>query len=191
MRTVQVLGAVAALVVATGVGEAVASSHPAKVSACVNSHGKIVSATGKHCPKGTHSDALPTTAAPARLPAVMPAGKTLTGVWQVSGPVTAATQYIDSTESFTVPFAVAPVPVIVTSTANPDPAHCQGTAAKPTAARGAVCIYVVSSAHVSALTPFSPITNAIGAATKYGWGLYATSSGAGNLISNGTWAATA
>jgi hypothetical protein len=191
MRSVQVLAAVAALVVATGVGEAVAGSHATKVSACVNSHGKIVSAKGKHCAKGSHAVALPTTAAAAQLPTVMPPGRTATGVWQVSGPVSAATQYIDSTVSFAVPFAVAPEPVIVTATTNPAPADCKGSLAKPSAVKGFVCVYVASAVHVSALTAFSPITNVIGTATKFGWGLYATSSGAGNLVANGTWAATA
>jgi hypothetical protein len=35
------------------------------------------------------------------------------------------------------------------------------------------------------------VTNQIGTADRFGWGLYATSNVAGNMVTNGTWAATA
>jgi hypothetical protein len=186
-----------ALVVAGGVGDAVASSKATHVTACVDSHSRLVAAVGHHCGHGSHAVNLATSAAvgprglPGPFPTVVPRGETLTGVWVVSGEATGATQYADETVSFDYPFRVAPQPVMVTLAHNGDPAHCKGTVAKPSAAAGFVCIYVTSSNHIGSITPFSPITNQVYQATRFGWGVYSTSSEAGDAIANGTWAATA
>jgi hypothetical protein len=192
MRAAPVLAVVAVLVAATGIGDAVASSKPTHISACVNRAGKIVAASGKHCGHGAHSVSLPTTAGvPASIPSVVPSGRTLRGVWQISGYASAASQYTDTQVSFDFPFASAPVPVIVTATSNQDPAACTGSVASPTAAKGFVCIYVTSETNVGSLSTVSAATNEIGTATKYGWGIYEGSAGVGNIVVNGTWAATA
>jgi hypothetical protein len=192
MRTASVVGGAVVLVMAAGIGDAVANSKPTHISACVNSAGKVVAANGKHCGHGAHSVALPTTAGvPASIPSVVPSGKTLRGVWQISGYATAAGQYTDTQVSFDYPFATAPVPVIVTTSSNQNPAACKGSVANPTAAKGFVCVYVTSETNIAALSTVSAVTNVIGQATKFGWGIYETTAGAGNIVVNGTWAATA
>jgi hypothetical protein len=192
MRAAPVLVVVAVLVAGIGIGDAVASSKPTHISACVNSAGKIVGASGKHCGHGAHSVALPTTAGvPASIPSVVPSGKTLRGVWQISGYATAATQYTDTQVSFDYPFATAPAPIIVTASSNQDPAACKGSVANPTAAKGFVCVYVTSETNIAALSTVSAVTNVVGQATRFGWGMYETTAGAGNIVVNGTWAATA
>jgi hypothetical protein len=197
VRTAQVLGVAVALVVAGGVGDAVAGSKATHVTACVDSHSRLVAAVGHHCGRGSHAVKLATSAAvgprglPGPFPTVVPSGQTLTGVWVLSAEATAAAQYTNETVSFDYPFRVAPQPEMVSASHNDDPAHCKGTVTNPSAAKGYLCIYFTSSNHIGSITPYSPITNQIYQATRFGWGAYSASSGAGDAIANGTWAATA
>jgi hypothetical protein len=201
----------AAIVVATGgLAASAASSSGAHVAACATKHGALAlkpsgkCAKGQHAislpvgkgargPKGTKGDAGPRgiQGVPGPFPAVVPSRKTLTGVWTIGQYASAANQYFNDATSFDFPFATAPQPELVTASKNDAPTKCTGTAAAPKAAPGYVCIYVAVRINATALQPYSPLTSSIYTATKYGWAIYAGSGGSGNVVAQGTWAATA
>jgi hypothetical protein len=148
------------------------------------------------------------TGEPGPFPAELPSGKTLTGVYSVSGVASAADQYFDMPISFGFRFASAPTVVTVGSNDTAEEAAaagCPGTAADPKAAPGKFCIYEIGrentrildagfleaggdSARVSGYAP--PFSPPWGVATRFGTILEVYSAAAGNLYSNGVWAAT-
>jgi hypothetical protein len=193
----------AALVVATGgLAASAASTGRSHVAACASKHGALAVKVSGKCAKGQHAVSLPTVrgargargpqGAPGPFPSVVPSGKTLTGVWTIGTTATAANQYTNAAVSFDFPFATAPQPELVISGGKNDaPTKCTGTANAPKAARGYLCVYVATRINSSALQPYSPLTNSIYTATRFGWGIYAGSAAAGNVVDQGTWAATA
>lgn len=140
-------------------------------------------------------------------PDVLPSGKTLTGVFSVTGVATAPGQYADSPISFGFRFASAPTVVTVgidDTPAEAAAAGCPGTAAEPKAAPGKVCLYEMGHENLDDaatgeleadgdaawVSAYAPPDNNFGTATPVGTIVEALSSAAGNFYSNGTWAAT-
>jgi hypothetical protein len=142
-------------------------------------------------------------------PGVLPSGKTLTGVYSVTGVATAADQYADSPISFGYQFASAPSVVVVGISDTPTQAAaagCPGTAADPKADPGKVCVYEMARENTALLAGtgtlveaggaaaqvggYKPANTPWGTATKYGTIVEASSAAAGQFASNGTWAAT-
>ena len=140
-------------------------------------------------------------------PDVLPSGKTLTGVFSVTGVATAPGQYADSPISFGFRFASAPTVVTVgidDTPAEAAAAGCPGTAAEPKAAPGKVCLYEMGHENLDDaatgeleadgdaawVSAYAPPDNSFGTATPVGTIVEAWSSAAGNFYSNGTWAAT-
>ena len=138
-------------------------------------------------------------------PGVLPSGKTLTGVFSVTGVASAAGQYSDSPISFGFRFASAPTVVTVgidDTPAEAAAAGCPGTANDPAAAAGKVCLYEMGHENVSTLAFFetdgdpasvagyAPPAEGNGSANRFGTIVEVRSAAAGNLYSNGTWAAT-
>jgi hypothetical protein len=70
------------------------------------------------------------------------------------------------------------------------PAQCPGTAASPQAQPGHLCIYAVNQGN-STVVVINPVDNVSGSASRYGFGIWITSSAAGSFWSRGTWAVTA
>src|SRR5689334_15988724 len=146
------------------------------------------------------------TGAPGPFPAELPSGKTLTGVYSDTGVATAGSQYFDSPIAFGFRFASAPTAVIVgiSDTAEQAAAAgCPGTAADPQAAPGKLCVYEMGRANTAALgvdeaggavarvEVYAPPTNgAPESTTRFGAIIEVYSAAAGNLYSNGVWAAT-
>ena len=139
-------------------------------------------------------------------PDVLPSGKTLTGVYSVTGVATQAGQYFDSPISFGFRFAAAPTVVTVgfdDTAGEAAAAGCPGTANEPKAAPGKVCLYEMGHDNVAAYPVFveadgeparvagyKPPFGAYGTATQSGTIAEVYSASAGNLFNNGTWAAT-
>jgi hypothetical protein len=147
------------------------------------------------------------TGQPGPFPAELPSGKTLTGVYSVSGVATAAGQYSDMPISFGFRFASAPtvVTVGINDTAQQaTAAGCPGTAADPNADPGKICLYEMGRDNTSDLVDapkeaggavarvagYTPPVGDFGTATRFGTIVEVLSAGAGNLYSNGVWAAT-
>ncbi len=139
-------------------------------------------------------------------PGVLPRGKTLTGVYSITGVATSVGQYFDLPISFGFTFASAPDVVLVGSDDTPDAAAaagCPGTSAAPAAAPGKVCVYEMSSDNLEPdgtkfetdgdeanITPYAPFNTGGPEATTFGTILEVFSAAPGNLYSNGVWAAT-
>lgn len=167
-------------------------------------NGSVQGPKGDTGPRGPKGD----TGEPGPFPAQLPSGKTLTGVYSVSGVASAADQYFDMPISFGFRFASAPtvVTVGINDTAEEAAAAgCPGTAADPKAAPGKFCLYEMGRentrildagfleaggdpARVSGYVP--PFSPPWGVATSFGSILEVYSAAAGNLYSNGVWAAT-
>ena len=166
--------------------------------------GSVQGPKGDTGPQGPKGD----TGQPGPFPAELPSGKTWTGVFSVSGVASAADQYFDMPISFGFRFASAPTVVTVginDSAEEAAAAGCPGTAADPKAAPGKLCLFEMGRentrildagfleaggdpAHVSGYVP--PFSPPWGVATRFGTILEVYSAAAGNLYSNGVWAAT-
>jgi hypothetical protein len=171
-------------------------------------------AQGPAGPKGAAGGAGPTGPAgakgdrgdPGPFPSVLPAGKTLTGVYSVTGVATNPDQYFDMPISFGFRFASAPAVVIVGADdpAGPEAAAagCPGDAEDPQADPGKLCVYEMARDNTKVVAgleaggdparigAYAPPAGNFNGATRHGTILEVYSSGAGNLYSNGTWAAT-
>lgn len=140
-------------------------------------------------------------------PGVLPSGKTLTGVFSLTGVATASGQYADSPISFGFRFASAPTVVTVgidDTLAEAAAAGCPGTASEPKADPGKVCLYEMGHENLdpmgggtleadgdqASVGGYAPPGDVFGTATAYGTIVEAWSEAAGNFYSNGTWAAT-
>jgi hypothetical protein len=140
-------------------------------------------------------------------PDVLPSGKTLSGVYSITGVASAADQYFDQPISFGFRFATPPDVVIVgvdDTTQEASAAGCPGTANDPKAAPGKMCLYAYGSENVdptgdtkletdgdeAMIEPyFGQFTQGAESST-FGTTLEVYSLAAGNLYANGTWAAT-
>ena len=139
-------------------------------------------------------------------PDVLPSGKTLAGVYSVTGAATAPGQYFDTTISFGFRFASAPDVVLVGTDDTAEEAAaagCPGSSAAPKAAPGKVCVYEMGSTNLDPdgtkletdgdeanLTPYVGAFTGGDEAATFGTILEVYSNAAGNLYSVGTWAAT-
>jgi hypothetical protein len=129
----------------------------------------------------------------------LPQGATETGTWGVSGQVVVFKDGEDNTVgvgfhpyyapiSFPIPLAVAPpVSNAVYTATNPDPEHCSGSAANPTAAEGYVCVYEQESFHAVFAGFASPpsVPNVAGIVLNFNPTLEP-----GSVRAYGTWAVT-
>lgn len=208
MHRMYVAGAAAVVLVAGGAVAAEAATSSKHVSACADKSNHLALSVHGHCAKGQHKVSLPDATvvgqrgpvgpqgAPGPFPASMPSHRTVTGAWAVGNTAVGATagssQFSYSASTFAFPFVTAPTPVLVTDGQNdPDPLHCTGTPAAPAAAPGYLCVYLTFNKDVETFTFFDPTTANTGAASRFGWGLVAKSTTGGNVVAQGTWAATA
>jgi hypothetical protein len=139
-------------------------------------------------------------------PGVLPSGKTLTGVYSITGVATKDGQYFDVPISFGFSFASAPDVVLVgkdDTVEEAAAAGCPGSADAPGAAPGNVCVYEMGATNVEPdgttfetdgdqanIRPYTPPDLFGPEATTFGTVLEIYSAAAGDLYSNGTWAAT-
>ncbi len=84
--------------------------------------------------------------------------------------------------------AKAPTPTLVTSA---NDSNCQGSATKPTASAGYLCVYVGNTTNVAVSGIYDPDGGNAGTASAYGAGVVIDSAAAGNFYADGTWAVTA
>ena len=121
---------------------------------------------------------------------VLPSGRTETGVFNAAATTSGdgVGDIASSAISFAIPLASAPTPTIVQAGTT---AGCQGSVTAPTAAPGALCIYVGSQANVAQIFAESPYTALGGTASQYGAAVVLDSEAPGNFYSTGTWAVTA
>jgi hypothetical protein len=128
------------------------------------------------------------TGAPGPLVAVLPSGKTETGVYFAEGTATTVGDLASSSISFTVPLASTPTTTIVASGTTPS---CPGSVRAPSAAPGSLCVYVGVTVDAPEMALYDPFGDSGGTASPYGSGVVVDSGGAGNFYSDGTWAVTA
>lgn len=116
---------------------------------------------------------------PGPFPSVLPAGRTLRGIYESQENVAG---FHDRAVSFGFTFGAAPTAhVIPKGGPNPDPANCPGSAADPQATPGNLCVYESDQFGVQ-----GPLT--VGSVSRFGFStsVYTPSGG----FSAGTWAAT-
>lgn len=121
---------------------------------------------------------------------VAPSGSTQQGTIYIDG-------YSGSTElgtSLSFPLHLASAPVLDEVNSGSTDAHCQGTAAAPTAAPGYLCIYIVQTYHVTvpldgfAFWPQAPGALSGGGISTFGVDLYVTASASGQqVLAQATW----
>jgi hypothetical protein len=98
---------------------------------------------------------------PGSLPATLPSGKSLTGVFQATDSLPAkAKGFAEATITFGFPLASTPT-VQVLQVKDPPTEHCPGTAEAPSAAAGYLCLYTVVC--TGAVGTNDPLTEAAGA----------------------------
>jgi hypothetical protein len=119
---------------------------------------------------------------------VLPSGRTLTGVYEVSAYATGPGQGISGGISFQIPLPEDPDPYFVY--AGPS-ANCPGSSGNPKATSGALCVYERESNNISYRDISSPVTNKAFAASKYGFAVGLASTAAGFAYSRGSWAVMA
>jgi hypothetical protein len=138
-------------------------------------------ATGSTGPAGA-------TGAAGSLPRVLPSGSTETGTFFAEGTAATVADLAAASISFAIPLASAPSPTIVTSGTT---SSCAGSVTAPTAAPGALCIYVGAQTNVGEIASYNPFGGVGGTASAFGAGVIVDSDGPGNFYSDGTWAVTA
>lgn len=126
----------------------------------------------------------------------LPSGRTLRGVYDVSGTVVNG-QTIQTLEgasvTFQLPLASAPTPHFLAKLARPT-AECPGSVDGPEAAPGHLCVYEGGQWSNGPITIYDPTTQASPGATKWGFGLLIQPMNSTNTYgytSHGTWAVTA
>lgn len=126
----------------------------------------------------------------------LPSGKTLRGVYDVSGTVVNG-QTIQRSEgasvTFQLPLPAAPNPHFIGKGAR-STANCPGTVERPAAAPGQLCVYEGGQWSNGTITIYDPTTQASPGTTRWGFGLLidaSSSSGSFGYTSHGTWAVTA
>jgi hypothetical protein len=129
------------------------------------------------------------TGATGQTVALLPSGKTETGVYFAEGTATITGDLASASISFAVPLASSPTATIVPS--GTTTADCPGSVRTPTAAAGALCVYIGAEQNVGAIAAYDPFGDAGGTASPYGAGVVVDSTAAGNFYSDGTWAVTA
>lgn len=128
------------------------------------------------------------TGATGALGVALPSGETETGVFFAEATAASSAEITSASISFPMPLAKAPTPTLVTSGTT---ANCQGSATKPTASAGYLCVYVGNTTNVAVSGIYDPYGGNAGTASGYGAGVVIDSAGAGNFYADGTWAVTA
>ena len=128
-------------------------------------------------------------------PEQLPSGRTLRGVYDVSGletnNATPATQ--GGAVTFSSSLAAAPTVHFVAQGQAP-PAQCPGNVTSPAAAAGHLCVYEGGQTARGALTIIDPTTQATAGAARWGFGLQLEPSStaiSSSFSSHGSWAVTA
>ena len=121
----------------------------------------------------------------------LPSGVTLRGAFRAGGNGAAAA-IAQNGISFTYTLSADPIPHFI-ATGTTAPAECPGSLADPEAMPGHLCLYeAFHSASVGTSQAIvSPVTNASGQASRFGFGFSIQTNATGNFASNGTWAVTA
>jgi hypothetical protein len=119
----------------------------------------------------------------------LPSGKPMRGVFMIGETSAGGLTFGENSFSFPRPLASAPVPHYVAEGAVP-PAACPGSNDNPQARPGHLCVYENDSGNLGSFTILNPTTNTAGA-SRWGFMVQTTNSGAGLFYSNGTWAVTA
>jgi hypothetical protein len=122
----------------------------------------------------------------------LPKGKTLKGEWSVVGTATAAANAFATSVNFAFPLKTAPTAHFVKAGVTTAPPGCgKGTAEKPEAEEGNLCVFAGGVINVSGeLAIENFFTNEPGA-SKSGFSLLAVSAASGQVEAIGTWAVTA
>lgn len=128
---------------------------------------------------------------PDPMPAALPAGKTLRGLFAASVTGGAGdTGIARSPISFPIPLAAPPTNQAYVNAGDPSPAQCPGTAANPQAAPGTLCVYEVSFSGTIVLRGFfDPVTGTNFRSSRFG--AVAFVNGDSGAAIRGTWAVTA
>ncbi|HZR53017.1 MAG TPA: hypothetical protein VFB06_26325 [Streptosporangiaceae bacterium] len=114
-------------------------------------------------------------------------GLTQIGDWEAEAVATAAGQnFAASAQTFPIPLPFAPTAHYVTSPT----ASCPGSAARPVAAPGNLCVYQAGSENVSAVTIFKDAGPGTGA-DRWGFSAVPMSASSGPGAVWGSWAVTA
>jgi hypothetical protein len=126
-------------------------------------------------------------------PFTLESGQTLRGAYATAVTATDSAQIFYAAFTFPVPLASAPaapdanfIPVGGASTAN-----CPGTATSPAALPGQLCVYEGVGENRLFNCIFAPPSNACRTSAPFGAALSLFSAGAGQALSQGTWAVTA
>ena len=129
-----------------------------------------------------------TTAKTAASPGTLASDKTEAGVWGVDGFAGGAGRLVGaSAESFAFPLASAPKANYVKS---PPTAACPGSAARPSARPGNLCVYLTGSKRVGTVTIYRETDTREGA-SRIGFNVVLTSGGRGSVYAFGSWAVRA
>jgi hypothetical protein len=117
-------------------------------------------------------------------PAVLPSGRTETGVFGIRLAATSANADAPD-DSISFPFPLASAPSVGSA------ADCTGSAAHPTAPPGKFCIYAGQRVNVGLTLVVDPTTGHFPGASRFGVVLAARAVNASDKILRGTWAVTA
>jgi hypothetical protein len=123
-------------------------------------------------------------------PATLGKGQTLRGVYFVGSSSAAGNQLATGGISFPVALPRPPVAHFVRRGAV-RPAACRGTAERPTAAPGHLCVYEAREQQAGEHRILDPVTGKLGGARVWGTALAIRSIRGGDVFSAGTWAVTA
>jgi hypothetical protein len=112
----------------------------------------------------------------------LPSGRTIRGVYRISGmDETGGLDDFSSTDiSFGFALASTPTPHFIPQGAVPPP-QCPGTASNPQAARGHLCVYELNDANAGGQAFSNP-------QSRFGFGLNAGAAVSGPWVTVGTWA---
>jgi hypothetical protein len=128
---------------------------------------------------------------PELVPTALPRGLTLRGVYFVGSSSAAGNQLATSQISFPIELARPPVAHFVRLEAVA-PAACSGTAARPTAARGHLCVYEARQSQAGEHRILDPVSGKAGGLVRvWGAALSVRATSGGDVFSGGTWAVTA
>jgi hypothetical protein len=110
------------------------------------------------------------------------------GTFDVSGAATGVGQFLTSSISFGVTLKADPT-IHYINAGDPVPAGCSGTAQKPGAAPGNLCVFEVLSINTVARGTYDPFTTngAFASANPLGITVFGQSAAAGQVFSWGTW----
>jgi hypothetical protein len=122
--------------------------------------------------------------------AMLTTGRTLRGVYFVGSSSAAGNQLATGQISFALPLARAPIAHFVRADAV-RPTACPGTAPRPLAARGHLCVYEARESGATEHRVLDPVSGRVGVARVWGAGLSVRSIRGGDVFSSGTWAVTA